>query len=89
MSPDGKYLIVAGAEVKPAPGRNQEGLIYVWDVATAAEQRADRVEQLISGVAFSPDGKYYASCGFVSRIWTADKGEQVDVSDLGAASRAK
>jgi WD40 repeat protein len=80
ISPDGKHLIAAGAEVKPAPGRNQEGLIYVWDVASAAGERADRLEQLVSGVAFSPNGKYYASCGFVSRIWTTDKGE--DVADL-------
>ena len=77
ISPDGKHVIAAGAEQKPAPGRNQEGLIYVWDVATGAETRADRLEQLLSGVAFSPDGKYYAASGFVSRIWTTDKGEQV------------
>ncbi len=90
MSPDGKHLIAVGAEVKPAPGRNQQGLIYVWDVATAAEERADRLEQLVSGVAFSPNGKYYASCGFVSQICTTDKGEVIaDLQRGGSTSGDK
>jgi WD40 repeat protein len=91
MSPDGKHLIAAGTEEKPAPGRNQAGLIYVWDVATSAQERADRLDQfVVSGITFSPDGKYYASSGFVSRIWTTDKGEVVaDLQRDGATSGDK
>jgi WD40 repeat protein len=90
ISPDGKHVIAAGAEQQPAPGRNQEGLIYVWDVATGAQERADHVDQLVSDVAFSPNGKYYAACGFVSRIWTSDKGEQVaDLKREGSTSGDK
>jgi len=86
LSPDGKRLIGAGAEQKPARGRNQQGLIYVWDVATTAVVRADQVDQLVSDVVFSPDGKYYAACGFVSRIWTTDKGEVVADLQRGNAT---
>jgi WD40 repeat protein len=87
LSPDGKHLIAAGAEEKPPPGRNQEGRIYLWDVATSREERADRPDEMVSGVAFSPDGKYYAACGFVSRIWTTDKSEAVaDLKRGGSTS---
>ncbi|HUE15281.1 MAG TPA: WD40 repeat domain-containing protein [Planctomycetaceae bacterium] len=87
ISPDGKHLIAAGAEEKPPPGQNQAGRIYVWDVATSREERVDRPDQLVSGVAFSPDGKYYATSGFVSRIWTTDKGEEVaDLKRGGSTS---
>jgi WD40 repeat protein len=90
LSPDGKHLIAAGAEDKPPPGRNQEGRIYLWDVATSREERADRPDELVSGVAFSPYGKYYAACGFVSRIWTTDKGEAVaDLKRGGSTSGDK
>ncbi|HEX4071049.1 MAG TPA: WD40 repeat domain-containing protein [Planctomycetaceae bacterium] len=87
ISPNGKHLLAAGAEDKPPPGRNQAGLIYVWEIATSRQERADRLDQLVSGVAFSPDGKYCASSGFVSRIWTTDKGEQVaDLQRGGSTS---
>jgi WD40 repeat protein len=87
ISPDGKRLIAVGAEENPPPNRNQGGWIYVWDIATSRQERADRLDQLISGVAFTPDSKYYATAGFESRIWTTDKGEQVaDLPRSGATS---
>jgi WD40 repeat protein len=90
ISPDGKHLVAVGAEEKPPVGRNQEGMLYLWEIATSREERAPRLDQLLSGVAFSPDGKYYAACGFVSHIWTTDKGEQVaDLQRSGATSEDK
>ena len=90
ISPDGKRVIAAGAEEKPPPGRNQGGWIYVWDIATSRQERADWLNALVSGVAFSPDGKYYAAAGFASRIWTTDKGEAIaDLKRTSSTSEDK
>jgi len=90
LSPDGKHLAAAGAEEKPQPGKGQGGQLVVWNVATSLDERAIRLEQLASGVAFSPDGKYYAAAGFISKIWAADTGEEVaDLKRGGTTSEDK
>jgi len=90
LSSDGKRLAAAGTEEKVLPGKNQGGQVVVWDVTTSLEIRAVPVEQMLSGVAFSPDGKFYAAAGFVSRIWATDTGDQVaDLKRGGATSEDK
>jgi len=86
LSPDGKRLAAAGAEEKPQPGKGQGGQLVVWNVATSLEERVIPLEQLVSGVAFSPDGNYYAAAGFISTIWAAGTGEEVADLKRGAAT---
>jgi WD40 repeat protein len=88
LSPDGKHLAAVGAEEKTPPGRNQGGQLFVWNLATSLEERVIPLDQLVSGVAFSPDGKYYAAAGFISKIWATGTGEEVADLKRGAATSA-
>jgi WD40 repeat protein len=90
LSPDGKHLAAAGGEEKRQPGKNQGGQLVVWNVATALEERVVPLDQMVSGVAFSPDSNYCAVAGFVSKIWATATGEELaDLKRGGATSEDK
>src|SRR5262249_55437677 len=75
---------------KTPPGRGQEGRIVIWNVEKPLEEKVLTLDALVSGIAFSPDGKYYAATGFVSRIWAADTGDEVaTLTNKSATSECK
>lgn len=77
LSPDGKHLAAAGGDTKIPPGKGQGGHVYVWNVTTSLEERVIALDQLISGVSFSPDGRHFATPGFVGMIWKTETGDEV------------
>jgi WD40 repeat protein len=85
LSSEGKRVVAGGVEKEPKPEKAQGGRIHVWDVDSGREEQAIQLEHMVSGVAFSPGGKYFAAAASpVSRIWASGTGE--DVGDFRRAS---
>jgi WD40 repeat protein len=64
FSPDGKTLLTASADGRPE--------VHLWDTATG-EPRAAPLPQpaRVTALAFSPDGKHFATAGGAVRVWDA------------------
>src|SRR5205823_11356350 len=78
LSSDGKRLVAGGHESVAQPATRPEGgRIHVWDVASGGDRQPIRLESAVGGVAFSPNGKYYAAAAALSKIWVSDTGEYV------------
>ncbi len=57
------------------------GQVFVWDMATSVEERAVRLEQLLSAVALSRNGKCHAAC--------VDPGEPSLLLPIGVIEEAR
>ena len=78
LSSDGKRLVAGGPELNVTPGNGQGGLFYVWDVSSGSEEHIIRLQDMLSGVAFSPSGKYFATAASpLSSIWSSDTGDEI------------
>jgi RNA polymerase sigma factor (sigma-70 family) len=66
LSPDGRRLVTAGAR-RPLPGQ-----FMIWDVETHKWLVRLRGMRGIRGVAYSPDGRTIACCGFGNAIHLRD-----------------
>jgi len=86
LSPDGKRLAAAGADTKVLPGKGQGGHVYVWNLTTSLEERVIPLEQMVSDVAFSPDGEHFVTAGFVGMIWKTETGDQVATFERGSST---
>ncbi|HTU18719.1 MAG TPA: protein kinase, partial [Gemmataceae bacterium] len=71
FSPDGRLLATGqfGPTAQP---------VQIWDLATrqAFALPDDELGQSAYGVAFSPDGKFFAACGHGLTIWRLAEGEK-------------
>jgi len=71
FSPDGRLLATGqfGPTAQP---------VQIWDLATrqAFALPNDELGQSAYGVAFSPDGKFFAACGHGLTIWRLAEGEK-------------
>jgi WD40 repeat protein/serine/threonine protein kinase/tetratricopeptide (TPR) repeat protein len=71
FSPDGRLLATGqfGPTAQP---------VHIWDLATlqAIAAPEDELGQSAYGVAFSPDGKFFAACGHGLTIWRLAEGKQ-------------
>jgi WD40 repeat protein len=81
FSPDGKRMAAAIADRHPVV---KPGLVAVWDVLTGEEKLQLRGhEHTVTGVTYSPDGKWLASCDAQQldvrgnvKVWNASNGQE-------------
>lgn len=79
FSPDGKNLATISSE---------KGPITLWDATTGKEKTSLNTDISIDNMAFSPDGKRFASAGFGGlKIWEVATGK--DVTALEGAGSAR
>jgi WD40 repeat protein len=84
FSPDGRYLTAAGGGTTPAPTNPTVrlaalGELKVWELATCQEVfGAWEPAESFGGVAFSPDGKRVAACGWdgLIKLWDSVTGQE-------------
>ncbi len=68
FSPDGKVLA----------GGNQEGELFVWDIATGELRREQKESEFYFRLAFSPDGKRLAGVDREKvRMWNVSDGQEI------------
>ena len=69
FSPNGRLLATGQFDPAAQP-------VTIWDLATlqATALPADELGGLARGVAFSPDGKSFAACGYGLTIWRSAQG---------------
>lgn len=60
LSPDGKYVGAASAEVNE---------IFIWPIESRRRLQKLKTKEQMIGIAFSPDGKWLASGGSKVNIW--------------------
>ncbi len=95
-SPDGKLLAVGGLATTAAGPQNPEmtqvGAVLLWDLA-AGKEKALLLghDGPVSALAFSPDGKTFASAAFdkVIKLWDVSAGrERAELAGHGAPAVA-
>ena len=89
FSPDGKYVASAGCETTGDNGDCTQGSARVWEALTGKEVARMTHNNVVTSVAFNPDGKYVVSgacetlnenrtCAQGSaRVWEALTGQEV------------
>ncbi len=89
FSTDGKRLATVGGEVDDAGASlHRPGELMVWDLDTGERLLSLKVhEDLVRGVAFSPDDKQIATAGDDStvRLWNSEDGAATARFDCGGA----
>jgi WD40 repeat protein len=77
VSPDGQ-TVAAGATVwqgEPGDEENAGGEVILWDMATRRQRHALISAHVVSGIAFSPDGKILTSC----HAWDNEIGNNAEI----------
>jgi eukaryotic-like serine/threonine-protein kinase len=74
FSPDGRRIAYAGGSWVWT--RSQDTSVRIWDLTTGDTKHLEGHTQVVSGVAWSPDGALLVSCGAEGKIkaWDPDSG---------------
>ena len=84
LSPDGRYVVAGGQTVDQGGRQNTIG---IWDTRTlASAQTLDAFTNVLTSVAFSPDGRTFAAGDVDGRIWLWTMGSPAPRAELVAAT---
>jgi WD40 repeat protein len=76
FSADSSLLASGGGRFQE---KGEAGEVKIWDVATGKEKQSlEGMKSIVTGLAFTPDGKTLAGCGWGGgvRLWDVEKGKQ-------------
>jgi WD40 repeat protein len=83
FSPDGRW-VASGGGFKNLPAPPRDLMVHVWDRATGVQVHALETEDMIWGLAFTPDSKRLISLGGETalRVWDVASGKQTGLLKL-------